>query len=279
MDKELQGDLFVADIFDASPKGDLASMEHPLFALKAGDREIRRYQRGDVFVEVQPGAHGLATIHDKDLWIHAISQLTAGLNRGDTISRVVRFTAYDLLKSARRGTSGRSYERLGKALERLAGTRVVTNAYTGGRRTKRGFGLLDEFEIVERHPDDGRMVAIEMTLPEWLYRAVEARECLTLSRDYFGIRKPLDRRIYELARKHCGKQGRWAVGIDTLYQKSGSRSPLKKFRHEIKALAESRSLPDYRIEYDADRDRAVFYSRTTKGGQAQLSDLKRRLKL
>ena len=27
------GDLFVCDIFDAAPKGDMASMEHPIFSL------------------------------------------------------------------------------------------------------------------------------------------------------------------------------------------------------------------------------------------------------
>ncbi|MCA9184408.1 MAG: replication initiator protein A [Pirellulaceae bacterium] len=27
---------------------------------------------------------------------------------------------------------------------------------------------------------------------------------LTLHRDYFRLRKPLERRVYEIARKHCG---------------------------------------------------------------------------
>ena len=34
-DRYPQGDFFVCDIFDAVPKADMASMEHPLFSLEA----------------------------------------------------------------------------------------------------------------------------------------------------------------------------------------------------------------------------------------------------
>jgi len=74
--------VFVADLFGIATKDDLASMEHPLFALKAGDKAIRRYERNGVHVEIQPGMDGLATIHDKDVWIYCISQLTEAMNRG-----------------------------------------------------------------------------------------------------------------------------------------------------------------------------------------------------
>lgn len=38
-----QPDLFVADILDVMPKGDSASMEHPVFALRPADKTIRKY--------------------------------------------------------------------------------------------------------------------------------------------------------------------------------------------------------------------------------------------
>ncbi|MFV1607245.1 plasmid replication initiator RepA, partial [Phaeobacter sp. JH20_10] len=31
--RHAQGDFFVCDIFDAAPKGDMASMAHPIFTL------------------------------------------------------------------------------------------------------------------------------------------------------------------------------------------------------------------------------------------------------
>jgi hypothetical protein len=50
-----QGDFFIADILDAIPKGDLASMEHPLFALKAGDMRVRTYERNGLMVTESRG--------------------------------------------------------------------------------------------------------------------------------------------------------------------------------------------------------------------------------
>jgi len=217
-----QLDFFVADILDAAPKDDMASMEHPLFALRAGDMRVRVYERNGASVKVMPGTYGCATIHDKDVWIYCISQLVEAINRGrEDVGRVVRFTAYDFLVTTNRDTSGRAYERMGEALGRLSGTRIETNIETDGRRERAGFGLVDSWRVIERDHDD-RMVAVEVTLPDWLWRSVKAKHVLTLSRDYFRLRKPLDRRIYELARKHCGAQPKWRVSLKVLREKSGS---------------------------------------------------------
>lgn len=256
-----QRDFFIADILDAAPKDDMASMEHPLFALKAGDMRVRTYERNGVSVKVMPGTYGCATIHDKDIWIYCISQMVEAMNRGrDDVGRVVRFTAYDFLVSTNRPTAGVGYQRMTEALGRLAGTRIETNIETAGQRERAGFGLIDSWRVIERDRDD-RMVAVEVMLPEWLFRAVEARHVLTLSRDYFRLRKPLDRRIYELARKHCGQQKSWRVSLAVLHEKSGSTATLREFRRLVKALAESGELPDYRMAFDAESDAVTFYAR------------------
>jgi len=273
-DRFQQRDFFVADILESAPKDDLVSMEHPLFALRAGDKRIRRYERNGHVVEVQPGAKGAATIHDKDVWIYCISQLVEGANRGRAdMSRVVHFTAYSFLMATNRGISGDSYLRLGDALERLRGTSVVTNIATAGRRERNGFGLIDSFRIVERNSSDNRMVAVSVTLPEWLYRSVQNKQVLTLSRDYFRIRKPIDRRVYELARKHCGVQPKWRVTLQVLHVKSGSSATLAKFRMNIKSLAASSTLPDYRMVWDEHQDSITFYSRGPKGAKAEITDI------
>ena len=159
-------DFFVCDIFDASPKGDLASMEHPFFSLSTRpDRTIRRYARGGVEVTVTPSVKGRATIHDKDILIYCISQLMAALNAGRTISRRLTLTAHDLLLATRRDTGGDSYTRLREAFERLAGTRITTNLATGGVEVTRGFGLIEAWEIV-RKTRGGRMVSVSVTLSD-----------------------------------------------------------------------------------------------------------------
>lgn len=256
-----QKDFFVADIFDTVPKDDTASMEHPLFALKAGDKRVRTYERNGVKVVIKPGSDGCATIHDKDIWIYCISQMVEAMNRDrEDVSRTIRFTAYDFLTVTNRDTSGRAYERMADALERLKGTTIATNIETDGYRERSGFGLVDAWKVIERDHDD-RMVAVEVTLPDWLYRSIKSKQVLTLSRDYFRLRKPLDRRVYELARKHCGKQSRWQIGLAALHEKTGSTDALRNFRGTIRDLVLSNELPDYLVEFDVESDMVTFYPR------------------
>jgi len=74
----------------------MASMEHPIFSLSTKpDNRVRRYQNGDVFVEIKPSSDGLATVHDRDVLIYCISQLMASLNAGKPVSQLVRFKAHD----------------------------------------------------------------------------------------------------------------------------------------------------------------------------------------
>lgn len=259
-DRYPQRDLFIADILDAAPKSDNASMEHPIFALRAGDKRVRTYSRNGISVTVYPAHQGCATIHDKDLWIYCISQLMEAKNRGREISPTVRFTMHDFLVATNRPTSGVGYTRARNMMRRISGTRIETNIETNGKRSSAGFGLIDSWEIVERESDD-RMVAIEVDLPHWLFRAVEADQVLTLSRDYFRLSKPLDRRIYELARKHCGKQKEWTCSIATLHEKTGSTGTVRRFRHNMKALCDSDELPDYSATLDIRRDMITFTRR------------------
>ncbi len=241
------GDFFVCDFLDALPKDDLASMEHPLFSLSTRpDLRVLNYAHNGVEITVVPSVRGLATLFDKDILIYCISQLMAALNAGRTISRTLRLTAHDLMLATNRETSGDGYARLREAFERLAGTRITTNIVTGDQVVTSGFGLIEAWEIV-RHTRAGRMVQVSVTLSDWLFRAVLAKSVLTLSRDYFRLRKPLERRIYELARKHCGRQAEWRVSITTLAKKSGSASPLRVFRKMIRDMIAADLLPDYHL--------------------------------
>ena len=246
-------DFFLCDIFSAPPKDDLASMEHPLFSLATRpDLSILRYAHNGATIEVIPSVKGRATIHDKDILIYCTSQLMAAINAGRTIARTLHLTAHDLLVATRRETSGDAYRRLCEAFERLAGTRITTNLVVGGVgggpddgiEITRGFGLIEEWEIV-RKTRGGRMVQVRVTLSDWLFRAVLAKSVLTLSRDYFGLRRPLERRIYELARKHCGRQAEWRVSLEVLHKKSGSASPRRVFRAMLRDIIAQGHLPDY----------------------------------
>lgn len=256
-----QHDLFVCDVADAMLKDDMASMEHPFFSLsKKPDTSIRRYENGERWLEVVPSVKGLATIYDKDILIYCISQLIAKMNEGAAPSPYVSIVAKDLLVFVNRSLGGKDYDALVEALERLDGTRIRTNVKTGGEEEFQGFGLIESFKL-RRSEKTGRILEIAVKLSDWVFRSITAKEVLTLHRDYFRLRKPIERRIYEIARKHCGKQDSWKISVAMLQLKCGSRAPLKGFRHDVRQLAKGDHLPDYRVVVD-DEDFVTFLNRS-----------------
>lgn len=265
-------DFFGADVLDWALKSDRHTMEHPMFSLsKTPDRKERHYEHQGRTVTVMPSSRGIATIWDKDILLYCISVLVEALNRGRTdVSRTVRLKAYDLMITTNRSTGGEHYKRLEAAFDRLAGTRIKTNIITNGKRVREGFGLIDNWKIIERSPGDGRMVAVEVTLNDWLYNAILAREVLTLNRDYFRLDGGLERRIYELARKHCGAQTKWIISLELLHKKSGSIGPLKRFREFVKKIARANSLPDYGISYEPATDRVMFFNLSSKKATSKI---------
>ena len=56
-----------------------------------------------------------------------------------------------------------------------------------------------------------------------------------------------DRRIYELARKHCGEQDEWKISLELLHKKTGASSHYREFKSMIRELVENDHLPDYRV--------------------------------
>jgi hypothetical protein len=258
-------DFFVCDLFDAAPKADMASMEHPIFSLSTKpDTRVRRYEHNGRFVEITPSVKGLATMHDRDVLIYCISQLMAGLNDRKKLSQTVRFKAYDLLKATNRMTNGQGYEGLKAAFERLRGTTISTNVTTGGEEQFDVFGIIERAKIV-RESRDGRMQEVEIKLSDWVFNAIAAKEVLTLHRDYFRLRKPLERRIYELARKHCGAQVNWKISLELLQKKCGSNSTPREFKRLVQNIVRQDishcHMPDYSVRINGEH--VIFTNRGT----------------
>lgn len=259
-----QHDLFICDVADAVLKDVMPQMEHPFYSLsKKPETSVRRYENNGTWLEVTPSVKGLATIYDKDILIYCISQIMAKLKNGEKVSQRVRISSRDLLIFANRGTSGKDYKALVEALDRLEGTRIRTNIVTGDEEQIEGFGLIDASAIRRKHGLDGRLLYCEIKLSDWVFNAIRHNEVLTLHRDYFRLRKPLERRVYEIARKHCGHQSEWKIGLVQLLKKTGSQSPEKLFRQMVKNLAASDHLPDYFVTFDVASDMVHFRNRGT----------------
>lgn len=261
-DRHPQHDLFICDVADAVLKDVMQHMEHPIYSLsKKPDTRVKRYRNGEHWLEITPSVKGIATIYDKDILIYCISQIMAKLNRGEAVSPRVRINARDLLIFTNRGTSGREYLALVDAMDRLEGTRIRTNIVSGDEEQIEGFGLIDASSIRRKHGLDGRLLWCEIKISEWVFNAIRNEEVLTLHRDYFRLRKPIERRVYEIARKHCGQQRTWRISLAKLLLKTGSQSPEKRFRQMIRDLTRHNHLPDYHVGFDDANDMVVFTNR------------------
>ena len=258
-------DFFIVDVADANPRDELASMEHPLYSLstKPDHRELEyTASTGDRLVVI-PSGKGLATIMDKDIVLYCISKLVAEAEANIEISKTVTLSAHEVMVACNWRTNDAGYRRFEDALVRLAGTIIKTDITTGDLEETQGFGLISAFKIVKRKPDGresafGRMSRVEITLSDWTYRAIEAREVLAIHPGYFRLRRPLERRMYEVARKHMGNEkNEWGIGLAKLQEKMGSNSPLKKFRFNVREIIGDGNLPGFDVTL-TDRDVVVF---------------------
>jgi len=250
--RHTEPDLFVCDVLDATPKSDRASMEHPLFSLSVKkDMAPFEYEQGNVKVKITPAAQeGRANVFDRDILIYVLSQLMAAKNDGHEIGRRVQISAHDLLKATNRHTTGQAYATLRRALTRLQFTQIETNIHDAGVGEWRSISFITDAKIVKEDAT-GRLLSVELEMGDWLVKAIENQNVLTLHKAYFQLRKPLERRLYELARKHCGKQDVWRIGLDKLQHKTGSTSTPKEFKRLVKTICKadeaSSHMPDYRF--------------------------------
>jgi len=258
-----QKDFFILDIADVVPKDDTASMEHPIFSLATKpDMRSLFYQSGDSSLEIRPSYYGLPTIFDKDILIFCISQLMHRKNQGKPIGNRVRFSARELSIATNRPIGGNHYKRLEAAFGRIQGTQFKSTIRTGGKVETKFFSLIDEGGFVMKE-DFSRLDYCEVVLSDWFMRAIDAAEVVTISPDYFRLRRPLERRLYEIARKHCNDKPRWHIGLEKLQAKTGSNAPLKRFRFNVKEIIEEDHTPFYRFEL-TDTDLVIVRPRQTK---------------
>lgn len=250
-DKNQQKDFLICGVFD-SFKDDIASMEHPLFSLsKKPDHRMLVYEYNGITIKIKPSYTGLATILDKDILLYLASSIMNAKNNGGTISPTVRFTSYDYLVATNKGTGGFQYNQLQDGLERLNGTVIQTNIKTNGVEIVEEFGLIDKWKIIKEDAT-GKAVAIEVKLSDWFYNSILGNEVLSIDKNYFDLRKPTERRLYELARKHCGNQYVWKIKLENLKLKLGITSPIRTLRFNINQIAKTNHLPEYNISMEDD---------------------------
>lgn len=247
-----QKDFFILDIADVVPKDDTSSMEHPIFSLatKPDHRHLSFEDDCGTFLKIIPSGVGLPTVMDKDILIFCISQLMHQKNQGKPIGKRVRFSARSLMMATNRTTDDKSYKRLEASFQRLVGTTFTTNITQGEYEETRIFTLLESGSgfVVKR--GTRRLDYCEVILSDWFMAAIESTNVITIAEAYFQLRRPLERRLYEIGKKQLGKKEKWHIRLDNLQIKTGSNAPLKKFRLNLRQIIEQDHTPDIYFELD-----------------------------
>lgn len=253
-----QGDLFVCELTDVILKDDIASMEYPFYSItKRPNRDAIRVERNNRWIEIRPSVKGRPTIYDKDLIIYIISQVAAATEKGDPVPEEIEFDPYTFLLWTQRSTGGRDYEALCDMIERLDGTRYRTNVTTGGVKNDSWFGMLDRVDL-KTDEKTGRPYKVTVTVSKWLAEAIKERDLLTLNPNYFRLRRPMERRLYEICRKICGRQERFpGIGLEKLKELLGSNiKTIRDLRRAIVDIVRSHQdadgFPDYHLRFEDD---------------------------
>ena len=246
-------DFFIPLVGDLSLKDQRETMERPFFSLQKRKRvKPIEYTSPDggtwVKIEAIP-AYGMATIWDADVLVWAASTLNRMKEQGvNDLPRTLRTTTYDLLRAIKRDTSGRAYQDLQAALQRLQTTSISTSIRAPTRRQKAGFNWLDKWTL-ELDPDTDQPRGMTITLSDWVYEGiVSERSLLTMHADYFLLTGGLERALYRIARKHAGNQrGGWRCRIEMLRDKTGSDAQPKEFGRMLRRIIEADPLPEYTV--------------------------------
>lgn len=265
-----QLELFFGEQLAATwkPREDLHSLEFPLFSLQKGkDTRVRIYRNGEQIVRIIPSGVGAANIFDKDLLVYAATLICKAADAELPVSRRVRFKVRDFLNYTNRSTGGASYQRIVDGCRRLRGTTVETNFDSirpgangdGIHATLAGYGLIDEYKVVAYTANKKGALEVELILSRWTFDSLLNRRVLTIHPGYFGLGQGLERRLYDLAKKHCGDKLWFKIGLEKLHDKSGSAQALKYFRRDLVAAIAADQLPEFHIALDEEKAMVVFF--------------------
>lgn len=255
-----QFDMFLPYIAELPLRDQREMMERPFFSLAKSKRvKPIDYTSPDgklwVHVSANPD-YGMATIWDADILIYCASMLADMARRGtNDVPRKLNIMPYDLLRAIGRPTTGRAYELLGQALDRLVSTTIKTNIRAENRR-EATFSWLDGWtQLVDEKTERSRGMTLELS--NWFWEGVMMKGgVLSIDRAYFDITGGRERWLYRVARKHAGGagEGGFAISMPVLFEKSGAEGQYRRFKFEMLKLAEKDELPGYGLSVETAKD-------------------------
>jgi len=205
------------------------------------------HQYKKYWVRISAHEEGIASYWDKDVLLFVFSQLIGGIKAGEQISKTIHFTGPDYFRFIGKKWSGKNdYLSLVNSLRRLQGTTIRTNVLDDQVSAEQGISWISEY----RSFLSGNVTIFEVVLPEPFYKLVtNRRNWLTLDRSYFQIMGGVERFLYTWGRKSTGykQHDTWEESFSSIYEKSGSLMPIRKFNYKLRGIIDKQTIPGYQL--------------------------------
>ena len=178
---------------------------------------------------------GLPTASDDEVLL-GLLKLTVDSGVKD---RKVFFTRYELLRTLKWTTEGRSYQRLQKALDRLSGVRIkATNAFFDNENkahSTRNFGIIDGYEIHSGKDVDEKTSFF--TWSETIFKSFQVGFIKKLDLDfYLDLQSAVAKRLYRYLDKHFWYKSKLDFDLFTLAHEKLGVPRTYQFASSIKQL-------------------------------------------
>jgi hypothetical protein len=153
--------------------------------------------------------------------------------------RKIFFTRYELLRTLKWTTEGRSYQRLQKALDRLSGVRIkATNAFFDNENkahSTRNFGIIDGYEI--HSGKDVNEKTSFFTWSETIFKSFQVGFIKKLDLDfYLDLQSAVAKRLYRYLDKHFWYKSKLEFDLFTLAHEKLGVPRTYQFASSIKQL-------------------------------------------
>lgn len=241
-------------------------LEHGCFGLSTKTKFIQKViQQNKEYIEITcSNLYGYANQFDKDVLTFCTTKLNDHKLKTNQITNKVVFKINSYLKAMGLPVNGTYYKRVEESLDRLAGTRIKRTTTLKDNKTRKiNDGLINRWAWYERES-----AIVEVTLSTTIVEAIANGELLNISPLYFNIKSPLLRRLYELAKKHCGNNEYWDFKVTTIYERSASNIDFKYFKRDLFQLLRDekrmQTLPEYQILIIDNGEKIRFLNATGK---------------
>ena len=273
MDEQNQLELFAATAFELNPRSVQDIMAWPFFSLSKAKRLkpiVFSSPKNDVQIKVSGNSeYGIANIYDADVLLWACAQVRHQYeSTGKKPPRTVEFIPSRLVRQTGRKWGGQTVEGMKKSLKRMASTFIETTIRTEHIKQERGFHWIESYRTDEDRKTGDPAGPWSITLSQWLHEGIlQDDNLLSLNLGYYALTSGLEKRLYQIARKHAGNQ-LWGATItmEALHAKAGSNDELKYFAREVRRIAKERPfLLDYYITVFRDREEKVQFRHQRHG--------------